>query len=300
MDKGYTGRQIAIFTDVHALYEPLVAVLNDIQKRGITEIYSLGDNIGVGPNPLKVMNLLEQYQVKSIAGNSEDYVTLGTEPFSRYFNALRTMSHTWTLSKLGEKEIGKIQLYPHSIDLILGGKKLALCHFANDVRVDFTVNGTAAYQKKYALHLPAYEQFSYTNSVSQKEKIHQMLDFFGKEDPSMQGYVSYQKEPLFNGKQVAFYDAIFQGHVHFKIYESSSSTNYYSIRALGMAYGKDPVDSASYVILHETTDGYELEEVLVQYDREKMIYSILSSDIPDLRIEKFTAIQPDEIKHKNR
>lgn len=300
MEKKYTGRQIALFTDVHALYEPLQAVLDDIEKRGITEIYSLGDNIGVGPNPLEVMNLLEDYHVKSIAGNTEDYITLGTEPFSKYFDILKQMSHTWTLSKLGEKEVGRIKLYPHSIDLMLGGKKLALCHFANDVRIDFTKRGTANYQKRYALGLPAYEQFSYTNSLRQAEEINQMLLFFGENMPSMQGYVSSKKEPLFKGKQVSFYDAVFQGHVHWKIYENSASTQYYTIRSLGMAYGKDPVDSASYVILHEKEDGYELEEVLVKYDREKMIYSILSSDIPDLRIQKFTAIRPEEIKHKNR
>ena len=40
----YTGRQIAIFADIHGLLEPAVAVLEDIKRRGITEIYSLGDN----------------------------------------------------------------------------------------------------------------------------------------------------------------------------------------------------------------------------------------------------------------
>lgn len=47
----YTGRQIAVLTDIHGLLEPTIAVLKDIKKRGIKEIYSLGDNIGVGPNP---------------------------------------------------------------------------------------------------------------------------------------------------------------------------------------------------------------------------------------------------------
>ena len=50
-------KKIAIFTDAHALFEPTEAVLKDIKGKGITEIYSLGDNIGIGPNPRKVMDL---------------------------------------------------------------------------------------------------------------------------------------------------------------------------------------------------------------------------------------------------
>ena len=74
-------KQIAIFTDAHGLLEPTIAALEDIKKRGITEIYSLGDNIGVGPNPKEVINLLQEYNVTSLAGNSEEYVRLGIEPF---------------------------------------------------------------------------------------------------------------------------------------------------------------------------------------------------------------------------
>lgn len=48
-----TKRTIAIFTDVHGLLEPLKAILEDIKQKGITEIYCLGDFVGVGPNPTK-------------------------------------------------------------------------------------------------------------------------------------------------------------------------------------------------------------------------------------------------------
>ena len=72
----YTGRQIAIFTDSHGLLEPTVAILEDIRRRGITEIYSLGDAIGVGPNPSEVLDVLDQYGVHQINGNSEEYSAL--------------------------------------------------------------------------------------------------------------------------------------------------------------------------------------------------------------------------------
>ena len=101
----YTSRQIAILTDAHGLIEPVEAVLKDIKSRGIEEIYSLGDNIGDGPNPLEVIRILEEYKVKSLAGNAEEYITLGIEPFSSYMHGSRILSTNWTKSKLDEERV---------------------------------------------------------------------------------------------------------------------------------------------------------------------------------------------------
>ncbi len=291
-EEKYTGRQIAIFTDPHALYEPTKAVLEDIKNKGITEIYSLGDNIGVGPNPSEVLNLLKEYNVISIKGNSEEYYTLGIEPFKSYFNTLKTQSYLWTKSKLNEEQVGEIKLFPHSIELLVGGKKIALCHFANDVRIDFRKRSTWSYQRAY-LTGKAYEQFFYTNSKEQLEEIENIIKIYGKDNPLVRGYVSAKDDPIFKKQRVDFFSAIIQGHVHYKMYEESDSTKFYTISAVGIAYDKDPIDTASYVILHEKTNnqGFDLEEVLVKFDREKMEYSILTSKSPDRTIEKFTNIR---------
>lgn len=285
----YTGREIAILTDVHGLLEPLEAALDDISSRGITEIFSLGDNIGVGPNPGEVIDTLLEYNVKSVAGNSEDYAILGIEPFSSYFDYYKIRSHEWTMSKLSEKQIGTIELYPHYFELLLGGKKLALCHFANDVRFDFVTNSTWSYQNKIN-NGDAYKQFLYTNSLGQIAKIKRNIDSLGRDSAYAKGYLSALEEPLFGGRKVDFYDAILQGHVHFKLYEKGGNTDYYTIRAVGMAYGNDPIDTASYVILKEKTDnqGFDVTEVLVKFDREKMEYAIMSSDGPMDTVKKFT------------
>lgn len=292
MEEKYTGRVIAIFTDAHSLLEPLEAALDDIDSRGITEIYSLGDNIGVGPNPGEVIDLLEKYGVKSIAGNSEDYVTLGIEPFSSYFGYDKIRSQNWTMSKLNEKQVGTIKLYPHFYELLIGGKKIALCHFANDVRFDYTTNSTWSYQANIDSG-NAYMQFLYTNSPLQKKKIMSAIEKMGVDNPYAGGYVSALNEPLFGGNSVSFYDAIIQGHVHFKLFEKGGNTDFYSIRAVGMAYQNDPIDTASYIILKEKTNnqGYDVEEVLVKFDREKMEYAIMSSDGPMDMIKKFTNIR---------
>lgn len=284
-------RKIAIITDIHALLEPLQAALDDIERKGNTEIYSLGDNVGVGPNPGEVMDLLEKKGIVSIAGNSEDYITLGIEPFP-YFNSLKKQSYLWTLSKLNEHQKGLITLYPHSIELLIGGKKLGLCHFINDVRFDFGKRSVWTYQDAINCNLPKpYEQFLYTNSPEQLEEIQKMIELYGVDSPVVRGYISAKDEPLFRKKRVDIFDVIIQGHVHFKIYEPSESTDYYSIRALGIAYKNDPIDTASYVIITEKDNGYDFEEVLVKFDREKMEYSILNSDNPDTTIYKFTSMR---------
>lgn len=290
-------KKIAIFTDTHALLEPLQAVMDDIKKRGITEIYSLGDNIGVGPNPSEVMDLLEENNVISIAGNLEEYVRLGTAPFN-YFHELKEKGHLWTLSKLNEHQKGLISLYPHSVELLIGGKNLALCHFANDVRFDYGTNSTWSYQENMRSSGIGYHQFLNTNSQRQIEQLERIINRYGKDSPVVRGCLSAMQDPLFDGYTVEKFDAIIQGHVHWKMYEQSSSTEFYSIRAVGIAYANDPVDTASYVILTEKEKGYEIEEILVKYDREKMVASVLNCDCPDKTIRKFISLDEREQSKK--
>jgi len=45
------GVKRALISDIHSNLEGLEAVLEDIDKQGISEIYCLGDIIGYGPNP---------------------------------------------------------------------------------------------------------------------------------------------------------------------------------------------------------------------------------------------------------
>lgn len=289
MTKMNTKRKVAIFTDIHGLLEPLEAVLEDIKKRKIEEIYSLGDNIGIGPNPKEVIHLLEENKVISIKGNSEEYTMLGTEPFY-YFDEAKKKSQQWTFSKLGEEERKIIESYPHSIELNLGGKKIGLCHFASDVRFDFVNNSVHKYQYYLKKKEKAYQQFLATNSKKQREEIQKIVNRDGANNPKMKGYVSALREPLFEGKTVDSFDAIFQGHMHFKAYEHGYPTDFYTLRAMAMAYQENPLDKAYYVILTEKEDGFEIEEVLVPYHRTKMEKKILDSDIPDDTVKKYTGM----------
>ncbi len=239
----------------------------------------------MGPNPSKVLDILEEHNVKSIAGNSEDYSTLGIEPFSSYFNSIKQASQEWTFSQLTSKQIEDLKKEKHSYDLIVGGLTIGLCHFANDVRIDFGMNSTWSY--KTSINNPKH-QFYYTNSELQQRKIENNSV---RKNPIYNGYKSAKSDPLFNGKTIDTYDEIFQGHVHFSMLTEDDKVRIRTLRAVSMGYGKyEPIDYASYIIIKEKVVGYDVEEILVKFDRDKMLKEINVSDMPDKEtITRFTS-----------
>ena len=302
MDSIYTERKIAIFTDSHALLEPTQAIIEDIKKRGITEIYSLGDNIGDGPNPKEVIDLLESQNVISIAGNSEEYIRIGVPSFP-YLFGIRKDEIAWTKKQIEESREKIISRYPTYIELEIGRKKIALCHFANDIRFNYGRNSSTSYQHHFLIpgngqriDETASKQFEYTNSKEELETMKSVLEMlkkeYGENNPQSRGIIEALANPLFGGKKINEYDAIIQGHIHWRLIDNNRNTMIYSIRASGMGYNQNPHNSASYIILKEkkNREGYEIEEVLIDYDREKMIHSILHSKIPGDRIKRFTYI----------
>jgi len=283
----YTGRQIAIMTDLHALLEPTLAILADIKKRGIAEIYSLGDNIGEGPNPREVLDALEEHRVISLMGNSEEYTAIGIAPFRGYFTRNKIISQEWTKAHLTQAQIGKLKKGIHSIDLIVGGKKIGLCHFANDVRIDYSKHSTWTYQSSIRNgDLNPQRQFYYTNSPEQLEQI---AHYSPNPEKEYEGFRSATKDPLFGGKQVGAYDEIIQGHVHFKFLTEDALVKVRTIRAAAMAFSEtDPLNLASYIIIREKTDGYDVEEILVPFRREVLLQQIQESSLPDKeKVTKF-------------
>lgn len=280
MSNKYTGREVAILTDSHALYEPTLAVLENIRRSGIREIYSLGDNVGSGPNPREVIELLNQYGVISIAGNSEYYNTLGVEPFI-YLTEERLDNQEWTYDRLGNDLIREIKMYPASIDIIFGNKKIALCHFANDVRWDYRKNSTWTYQSNFNPGVNS-RQFLYTNSNEAYNDMNSNIRNRNNLDNSLTGYIDGMREPLFSGKNISAYDSLIQGHVHFEMEDYLGDTKIHTLRAVAMGYkGNEDTKVATYYILKEKNDGgYDIIRKNVEYDRDNMIANINSSNMP--------------------
>lgn len=89
----------AILSDIHGNLEALQAVLRDIERRGITEIYCLGDIVGYGPNPRECVDICRNFTV-SLLGNHDQGALFDPEGFSA--NAEKAIF--WTRNQLETAE----------------------------------------------------------------------------------------------------------------------------------------------------------------------------------------------------
>src|SRR6266850_828306 len=71
----------ALISDIHSNLEALQAVLADIEKAGVKEIYCLGDIIGYGPNPRECIDLAMKCQVV-ILGNHDQGAMFDPDGFN--------------------------------------------------------------------------------------------------------------------------------------------------------------------------------------------------------------------------
>jgi diadenosine tetraphosphatase ApaH/serine/threonine PP2A family protein phosphatase len=82
----------AIISDIHSNLEALEAVLGDIDRRGIREIYCLGDVVGYGASPKECLDLVMERTSATLCGNHDQAVFY--EPCS--FNISAERAAFWT------------------------------------------------------------------------------------------------------------------------------------------------------------------------------------------------------------
>ena len=83
---------LAILSDIHGNLEALSVVLQDIERRGISELLCLGDVVGYGPNPVECLDLIRQKCRTTIMGNHDFAVFY--EPYN--FNTGAEAACFWT------------------------------------------------------------------------------------------------------------------------------------------------------------------------------------------------------------
>lgn len=87
---------MAIISDIHSNIVALRAVLEDIEKKGVKEIFCLGDLVGYGPDPAGCIDLIIEKNVISIMGNHDHAVFY--EPTN--FNTGAERASYWTRESL--------------------------------------------------------------------------------------------------------------------------------------------------------------------------------------------------------
>ena len=86
----------ALISDIHANMEALDAVLDDIRRANVTEIFCLGDIVGYGPNPAECLDKVIRKCPVTILGNHDQAALFDPDGF----NPVALQAIYWTRDQL--------------------------------------------------------------------------------------------------------------------------------------------------------------------------------------------------------
>jgi diadenosine tetraphosphatase ApaH/serine/threonine PP2A family protein phosphatase len=92
--------RIAVFSDIHANLHALEAVLAEIDREPVDELWCLGDLVGYGPRPNECVDLVRERVAVSLCGN-HDLAVLGTIDIAE-FSGDAASAARWTRAVLGD------------------------------------------------------------------------------------------------------------------------------------------------------------------------------------------------------
>ena len=124
---------IAFLGGIYSNHVALRAAAEDARRRGAKRLFCLGDLGGFGPNPGKVLPLLDEFGVTTLAGNydvslAEKRPDCGcgyTHPSDNHFAQL---SYDYTRRRTTDPERARLGKLPGSIRFTRGGRRFLLCH----------------------------------------------------------------------------------------------------------------------------------------------------------------------------
>lgn len=94
--------RFAIFSDVHANFEALEAVLEDARRHKCTHFVCLGDVVGYNASPHECVERVRNLDCPIVKGNHDEQASLIES--SREFNELAEYAIQWTRDNLTEEE----------------------------------------------------------------------------------------------------------------------------------------------------------------------------------------------------
>lgn len=242
----------ALLSDIHANLPALEAVLADVESRGATAAYHLGDLVGYGPWPDRAVSLLEERGVAGIAGNYDSTVATNHDHCGcRYDDpgqqALSGESYAWTREHVSAETRRRLAGLPFRIDLKpLGGH-------------------TAGPRATLVHGAPTRNTLYWTEDRS---------DDFCRKMAERAG--------------LAAGDAIVFGHTHVPWTRTVDGVRFVNAGSVGRPNDGDP--RACYVLLEAGgEDGrdaggeatWRVEHVRVEYDVERAARGVEESDLPD-------------------
>lgn len=125
--------RIAVIADIHGNLPALQAVLADIERRRVEQIFCLGDLVGYGPWPNEVIELLRASSVHCLQGNydqsvGEELMACGCDFASAEAARVGEISLNWTIDATDDKNKAWLRELPALRQLQLAGQRLLLVH----------------------------------------------------------------------------------------------------------------------------------------------------------------------------
>jgi len=122
-----------MFSDVHANLLALEAVLADIQREAIGEIYCLGDLVGYGPDPGGVVERVRGLGIPTIRGNYDDGIGNRRGGCGCYYSTEQAesegaISYAFTEAALEDAQVDWLASLPDQIRFEHRGVRLLLAH----------------------------------------------------------------------------------------------------------------------------------------------------------------------------
>lgn len=125
--------QLTIFGDIHANLPALEAVLADMEQRGLSNLYCLGDLVGYGTCPDESIFTIRKLNVPTLMGNydqgvgndSDDCGCAYTNPISE---ALGKRSIAWTNAHTSAENKAYLRQLARQFSLQLGDLRVVLVH----------------------------------------------------------------------------------------------------------------------------------------------------------------------------
>lgn len=125
--------RIALFGGVYSNHLALAALIEDLKRRKVDQVFCLGDLGAFGPSPDLIFPLLRQNGIPVVQGNYDHSVGNGladcqcgyTDPKDNYFAKL---SYDYTFRNTSPKNKQWMKCLPKEIRLRSGSFSLLLCH----------------------------------------------------------------------------------------------------------------------------------------------------------------------------
>ncbi len=126
-------KRLAIFSDVHGNLPALDAVLDDISNSGIEAVYCLGDLVGYGPDPARVIERIRSLGIPTIRGNYDDGVGNRRGECGCYYATPEAAedgaaSYAFTDAALDDADHHWLAALPDEFRLEINGLRVVLAH----------------------------------------------------------------------------------------------------------------------------------------------------------------------------